>query len=76
MQIEAGRHQAKAAVHLADVRVRMAISEEISKYLTQVVDDYGQAMRERTQQVEHLLADLRGSHNAMLNMVQNFRNHG
>ncbi|WHS62127.1 type III secretion system translocon subunit SctE [Pseudomonas sp. G2-4] len=71
MQIEAGRHQAQAAVHLADVRVRMAISEEISKYLTQVVDDYGQAMRERTHQIEQVFADLQRSHNVSLNMVRN-----
>ncbi|MEH6353715.1 type III secretion system translocon subunit SctE [Pseudomonas sp. 3JA] len=76
MQIEAGRHQAKAAVHLADVRVRMAISEEISKYLTQVVDDYGQAMRERTHQIEQVFADLQHSHNAKLKIAQNIRNHG
>lgn len=70
MQIESGRHQAQAARHLANVRVRMAISEEISKYLTQVVDDYGQAMRERTHQIEQLFADLQRSHNVSLNMVR------
>lgn len=70
MQIESGRHQAKAAVHLADVRVRMAISEEISKYLTQVVEDYGQAMRERTHQIEQVFADLQRSHNVSLQMVR------
>jgi len=71
MQIESGRHQAQAAVHLADVRVRMAISEEISKYMTQMVEDYGQAMRERTSLIERLLSDLRGSLNVSLNMVRN-----
>lgn len=70
MQIQSGLHQAKAAGHLANVRVRMAISEEISKYLTQVVDDYGQAMRARTHQIEQLFADLQRSHNVSLNMVR------
>ncbi|WP_053214282.1 type III secretion system translocon subunit SctE [Pseudomonas sp. Q12-87] len=71
MQIESGRHQAQAAVHLADMRVRMAISEEISKYLTQVVEDYGQAMRERTQEIERMLSGQLQSLNTSLNMVRN-----
>jgi invasin B len=52
LQIKSGQHQAQAAVHLADVRVRMAISEEVTTYLTRVVEDYGQAMQARTRQIE------------------------
>lgn len=70
LQIKSGQHQAQAAVHLADVRVRMAISEEISAYLTQVVDDYGQAMRERTRQIEQLFADMQRSHSVSLLMAR------
>ncbi|WP_434571446.1 type III secretion system translocon subunit SctE [Pseudomonas sp. Z3-6] len=70
LQIKSGQHQAQAAVHLADVRVRMAISEEISAYLTQVVENYGQAMQERTRQIEHLFADMQRSHSVSLQMVR------
>lgn len=70
LQIASGRHQAQAAVHLADVRVRMAISEEISAYLTQVVSNYGQAMQERTRQIEQLFADMQRSHSVSLQMVR------
>lgn len=70
LQIKSGQHQAQAAVHLADVRVRMAISEEISAYLTQVVDTYGQAMQERTRQIEQLFADMQRSHSVRLQMVR------
>lgn len=70
LQIKSGQHQAQAAVHLADVRVRMAISEAISAYLTQVVDDYGQAMRERTRQIEQLFADMQRSHSVSLQMAR------
>lgn len=70
LQIKSGQHQAQAAVHLADVRVRMAISEEISAYLTQVVSNYGQAMQERTRQIEHLFADMQRSHSVSLQMVR------
>lgn len=70
LQIESGRHQAQAAVHLADVRVRMAISEEISAYLTQLVENYGQAMHERTRQIEQLFADMQRSHSVSLQMVR------
>ncbi|OOG85032.1 cell invasion protein SipB [Pseudomonas sp. A25(2017)] len=71
LQIKSGQHQAQAAVHLADVRVRMAISEEISAYLTQVVENYGQAMQERTRQIEHLFADMRSHDSVILKMVRN-----
>ncbi|CAH0214346.1 type III secretion system translocon subunit SctE [Pseudomonas brassicacearum] len=70
LQIKSGQHQAQAAEHLADVRVRMAIGEEISAYLTQVVDNYGQAMQERTRQVEQLFADMQRSHAVSLQMVR------
>ncbi|QIB04164.1 YopB/SseC family type III secretion system translocon subunit [Pseudomonas fluorescens] len=70
LQIKSGQHQAQAAVHLANVRVRMAISEEISAYLTQVVEHYGQAMHERTRQIEQLFADMQRSHSVSLQMVR------
>jgi invasin B len=68
MQLASGVHQSKAAEHLADVRVRMAISEEISNYLTRFVEDYGQAMRDRIRQIEQVFADLQRSHSAHLQM--------
>jgi invasin B len=46
----------------------MAISEEISNYLTRFVEDYGQAMRDRTRQIEQVFADLQRSHSAHLQM--------
>lgn len=70
LQIKSGQHQAQAAEHLADVRVRMAISEEITTYLTQVVDDYGQAMQNRTRQIEQLFADLQRNHSVSLQMAR------
>ncbi|BBP60579.1 type III secretion system translocon subunit SctE [Pseudomonas sp. St316] len=70
LQIKSGQHTAQAAVHLADVRGRMAISEEISKYLTQVVENYGQVMHERTRQIEQLFADMQRSHSVGLQMVR------
>lgn len=66
LQIKSGEHQAQAAVHLADVRVRMAVSEEISAYLTRLVEDYGQAMQVRTRQIEQVFADMQRSHSVSL----------
>jgi invasin B len=68
MQLASGVHQAKAAELLADVRVRMAISEEISQYLSRIVEDYGQAMRDRTRQIEQVFADLQRSQFVKLQM--------
>ncbi|MGJ7515643.1 type III secretion system translocon subunit SctE [Pseudomonas baetica] len=70
LQIKSGQHQAQAAEHLAEVRVRMAISEEITAYLTRLVEDYGTAMQERTRQIEHVFADLQRSHSVSLQMVR------
>ncbi|MCW8277092.1 type III secretion system translocon subunit SctE [Pseudomonas sp. PCH199] len=70
LQIRSGAHQAQAAVHLADVRVRMAISEEITSYLTRLVEDYGQAMQDRTRQIEQVFADMQRSHNVSLQIVR------
>jgi invasin B len=70
LQIASGDHQAQAAVHLADVRVRMAISEEISAYLTRLVEDYGQAMQVRTRQIEQVFADMQRSHSVSLQMAR------
>lgn len=70
LQIASGKHQAQAAVHLADVRVRMAISEEIASYLTRLVEDYGQAMQHRTRQIEQVFADMQRSHAVSLHMVR------
>ncbi|MDF9777807.1 type III secretion system translocon subunit SctE [Pseudomonas baetica] len=70
LQIRSGEHQAQAAEHLADVRVRMAISEEITAYLTRLVDDYGQAMQVRTRQIEQVFADMQRSHSVSLQMVR------
>lgn len=70
LQIRSGVHQAQAAEHLAEVRVRMAISEEIAAYLTRVVEDYGQSMRDRTRQIEQLFADMQRSHSVSLQMVR------
>jgi invasin B len=55
---------------LADVRVRMAVSEAIASYLTRLVEDYGQAMRDRTRQVEQVFADMQRSHSVALQMVR------
>jgi invasin B len=68
--VASGNHQAKAAEHLADVRVRMAISEEITQYLTRVVEDYGTAMSQRTRQIEQVFADMQRSHSVSLQMVR------
>lgn len=70
LQIRSGQHQAQAAEHLADVRVRMAVSEAIASYLTRLVEDYGQAMRDRTRQVEQVFADMQRSHSVALQMVR------
>lgn len=70
LQIRSGMHQAQAAEHLAEVRVRMAISEEISSYLTQLVEEYGKAMQDRTRQIEQLFADMQLSHSVSLHMVR------
>lgn len=70
LQVASGNHQAKAAEHLAEVRVRMAISEEITSYLTQVVEDYGTAMSHRTRQIEQVFADMQRSHSVSLQMVR------
>jgi invasin B len=70
LQIKSGEHQAQAAEHLADVRVRMAISEEITGYLTQLVEDYGKAMQDRTRQIEQIFADMQRSHSVSLQMVR------
>lgn len=70
LQIKSGHHQAQASEHLADVRVRMAISEEIASYLTRVVEDYGQTMRDRTRQIEQVFADMQRSHAASIQMVR------
>jgi invasin B len=70
LQVSSGAHQAQAAEHLADVRVRMAISEEITAYLTRLVEDYGQAMQVRTRQIEQVFADMQRSHVASLQMAR------
>ena len=70
LQVQSGVHQAQAAEHLADVRVRMAISEEITAYLTRLVDDYGQAMQVRTRQIEQVFADMQRSHSVSLQMAR------
>jgi invasin B len=71
LQIRSGVHQAEAAKHLADVRIRMAMSEAIASYLTQMVEDFGQAMQVRTRQIEKLLDDLQRSHSVSLQMARN-----
>jgi invasin B len=48
----------------------MAISEEVTTYLTRVVEDYGQAMQARTRQIEQLFADLQRSHSVSLQMAR------
>lgn len=68
--VRSGVHQAQAAEHLADVKVRMAISEEITSYLTRLVEDYGKAMQDRTRHIEHVFADLQRSHSVSLQMVR------
>ncbi|PBJ06902.1 Invasin IpaB [Pseudomonas sp. ACN5] len=76
LQIGSGEHLAKAAKHLADVQVRMAISEEITDYLTRLVEDYGQAMQVRTDEIGKLIADNDRSHYVSLQMARNVRSHG
>ncbi|MCU1761470.1 type III secretion system translocon subunit SctE [Pseudomonas sp. 14P_8.1_Bac3] len=68
--VRSGVHQSQAAEALADVRVRMAISEEITAYLTQLVENYGKAMQDRARQIEHVFADLQGSHNARVQIAR------
>lgn len=70
LQVASGNHQSKAAEHLADVKVRMAISEEITSYLTRLVEDYGTSMRDRTRQIEQVFADMQRSHSVSLQMVR------
>ncbi|MGH8347950.1 MAG: type III secretion system translocon subunit SctE, partial [Pseudomonas sp.] len=70
LQIRSGAHQAQAAVHLADVKVRMAISEEITSYLTRLVEDYGVAMQDRARQIEQVFADLQRSHSVSLHIAR------
>ncbi|MGZ9737823.1 type III secretion system translocon subunit SctE [Pseudomonas sp. GNP012] len=70
LQIGSGEHLAKAAKHLADVQVRMAISEEITDYLTRLVEDYGQAMKVRTDEIGNLIADMHRSHDVSLQMAR------
>lgn len=70
LQIQGSRHQAKAAEHLADAQVSRAIIEEITRYLTQLVEDYGQSMQHRTRQIEQLFADLQRSHSVSLQMAR------
>jgi invasin B len=70
LQIQSGAHQARAAEHLADVRVRMAISEEITSYLSRLVEDYGQAMQVRTRQIDQVFADMQRSHSVSLQMAR------
>jgi invasin B len=70
LQIQSGAHQAQAAEHLADVRVRMAISEEITSYLSRLVEDYGQAMQVRTRQIDQVFADMQRSHSVSLQMAR------
>jgi len=69
--VRSGVHQAQAAEHLADVKVRMAISEEITSYLTRLVEDYGKAMQDRARQIEHVFTDMQRSHSVNLQMVRN-----
>lgn len=69
--VRSGVHQAQAAEHLADVKVRMAISEEITAYLTRLVEDYGKAMQDRARQIEHVFTDMQRSHSVNLQMVRN-----
>ncbi|MNP33711.1 hypothetical protein D3C76_1269690 [compost metagenome] len=76
LQIGSGEHLAKAAKHLADVQVRMAISEEITDYLTRLVEDYGEAMKVRIDEIANLIADNDRSHYVSLQMARNVRSHG
>ncbi|WP_460116946.1 type III secretion system translocon subunit SctE [Pseudomonas sp. S2_C03] len=69
--VQSGAHQAQAARHLADVRVRTAINEQITSYLTQVVEDYGKAMQDRSRQIEQVLADQQRSHAVSLSVARN-----
>ena len=70
LQIRSGAHQAQAAVHLTDVKLRMAISEEITSYLTRLVEDYGVAMQDRARQIEQVFADLQRSHSVSLHIAR------
>jgi invasin B len=68
LQLASGVHQSRAAEHLADVRVRMAISEEISTYLSRIVEEYGEKILNLTQQIKQVFTDEQDSHNARLKM--------
>lgn len=67
---QSGVHQAQAARHLADVRVRMAVNDELTRYLTRIVEDYGQAMQDRSRQIDHVFADLQRSHAVSVQMAR------
>jgi invasin B len=70
LQIRSGMHQAQAAEHLAEVRMRTAISEEITAYLTRLVDDFGKAMQDRTREIESVFAAMQHSHSVILQMAR------
>ncbi|MBZ9781928.1 type III secretion system translocon subunit SctE [Pseudomonas sp. REP124] len=70
LQILSGAHQEQAAEHLAGVRERTLIGEQISGYVAQLVEDYGKAMQDRTRQVEQIFADLQRSHSISLQMAR------
>jgi len=76
LQIGSGEHLAKAAKHLADVQVRMAISEGITEYLTGLVKDYGEAMEVRARYIRDVLDDLHRSRDVSLQIARNVRSHG
>ncbi|WP_077045503.1 type III secretion system translocon subunit SctE [Pseudomonas sp. KK4] len=71
LQIASANHQKQAAEHLAEVRMRMAISEEITSYLTRLVEDYGASMQDRTRQIEQLFADLKRSQSVSQHIARN-----
>lgn len=68
--VRSGVHQAQAAEHLAEVRIRTAISEQITTFLTLLVDEYGTATRDKHRQIEQIFADMQRSHSVSLNMVR------
>lgn len=70
LQIRSGMHQAQAAEHLAEVRMRTAISEEITAYLTRLVDDFGKAMQDRTREIESVFAAMQHNHSVILQMAR------
>jgi invasin B len=70
MGTQSGVHQAQAARHLADVRVHMAVNDELTRYLTRVVEEYGKAMQDRGRQIEQVFADLQRSHAVSVQMAR------